>query len=360
MQRIFNKDGFNWWIGIVEDRLDPEQLGRVRVRIFGYHTEDKILLPTEDLPWAIPIHPILSAAASGVGLAPLGPLPGTWILGFFLDGEDMQQPAFFGCIGTKSAPAAYKPKDVRDPVANSVDGVLTDSNGNPVKDTDGNIVKAGVPPAPGWYLGKTSEQYDKADRGAGYINEYADSEEREGARYGSYQFISFMPEFTKKFKARPSGKTSPVRSYVKFSKFNSQLVDYEPGTSEFDQAWSNIASSNSEEFATDQYNYIKKAYYDVMVSNLEGRGFDATKFGPAVQDLIWSTAYHMGPTSTAVFTIPLADKSELTDKDIVNIVSEYKIANAHIFFRSKGSEGIEEAKQRFMSEKASLLGLITV
>ena len=30
MNRIFNKDGFNWWIGVVEDRNDPE-IGRAHV-----------------------------------------------------------------------------------------------------------------------------------------------------------------------------------------------------------------------------------------------------------------------------------------------------------------------------------------
>ena len=74
MQNIFNRDGFNWFIGVVEDRDDPEMMGRVKVRIFGYHSDDKILLPTSDLPWAIPIQPITSAGMSGVGVTPLGPL----------------------------------------------------------------------------------------------------------------------------------------------------------------------------------------------------------------------------------------------------------------------------------------------
>ena len=88
---IFNKDGFIWWIGVVEDRMDPEKSGRVRVRIYGYHTDEKELLPTKDLPWAVPITPITSAAISGIGSAPLGPVEGTWVIGFFLDGADMQQ-----------------------------------------------------------------------------------------------------------------------------------------------------------------------------------------------------------------------------------------------------------------------------
>ena len=46
---FMGKDGFTWFVGCVEDRNDPERLGRVRVRCLGYHTEDKSKIPTEDL-----------------------------------------------------------------------------------------------------------------------------------------------------------------------------------------------------------------------------------------------------------------------------------------------------------------------
>ena len=71
MMNIFaGKNGFVWFQGVVEDRNDPLQLGRVRVRCLGFHTEDKQLIPTEDLPWAYPVQPISSAAMSGIGSTP--------------------------------------------------------------------------------------------------------------------------------------------------------------------------------------------------------------------------------------------------------------------------------------------------
>ena len=38
---FMGQDGFVWAIGVIEDRFDPEKLGRVRVRWLGYHTEEK-------------------------------------------------------------------------------------------------------------------------------------------------------------------------------------------------------------------------------------------------------------------------------------------------------------------------------
>ena len=35
MQNFMGMDGFIWFTGVVEDRNDPSQLGRVRVRCVG-------------------------------------------------------------------------------------------------------------------------------------------------------------------------------------------------------------------------------------------------------------------------------------------------------------------------------------
>ena len=43
---FMGRDGFMWFVGVVEDRNDPERLGRVRVRALGYHTEDEPKIPT--------------------------------------------------------------------------------------------------------------------------------------------------------------------------------------------------------------------------------------------------------------------------------------------------------------------------
>ena len=37
MKNFMGKDGFVWFVGVVEDRNDPKKVGRVRVRCLGYH-----------------------------------------------------------------------------------------------------------------------------------------------------------------------------------------------------------------------------------------------------------------------------------------------------------------------------------
>jgi len=93
-----SKNTFVWWQGIVEDVMDPMKVGRVRVRIVGYHNPDKDKLPTGDLPWALPIMPVTSASISGIGMSHTGLVPGSLVIGFFRDGELAQQPIIFGSI----------------------------------------------------------------------------------------------------------------------------------------------------------------------------------------------------------------------------------------------------------------------
>lgn len=82
----------NLWFGVVEDIFDPEEDGRVRVRIYGIHTEDKQLLPTESLPWAKVFLPANNPSISGKGLGPNGLLQGSGVSGIFLDGMSYQEP----------------------------------------------------------------------------------------------------------------------------------------------------------------------------------------------------------------------------------------------------------------------------
>ncbi len=98
---FMGRDGFIWFAGVVEDRQDPLKLGRCRVRCLGYHTEDKNVLPTSDLPWAHPLLPITSSGISGIGQTPLGLLEGSWVIGFFRDADTKQDAVILGALPGK-------------------------------------------------------------------------------------------------------------------------------------------------------------------------------------------------------------------------------------------------------------------
>jgi hypothetical protein len=98
MRKFFGAEDNVWFIGVVEDRHDPAELGRVRVRCYGWHTEDKGAIPTDSLPWAIVLNGTNSASVSGVGDTLHGLLEGAWVFGLFIDGSRAQEPMILGTL----------------------------------------------------------------------------------------------------------------------------------------------------------------------------------------------------------------------------------------------------------------------
>lgn len=83
---------FIWFTGEVEDVNDPEKLGRVKVRIFGYHNPDKNVISTDNLPWAMIALPVSGASTEGIGFTPHGLIKGSHVIGYFVDGKAAQLP----------------------------------------------------------------------------------------------------------------------------------------------------------------------------------------------------------------------------------------------------------------------------
>jgi hypothetical protein len=117
---FLGRDGFIWWIGQIAlpktskweksdlaAKIADENLyySRVKVRIFGYHTGNCSELPDDKLPWAhilIPPGQSNGVVKQGISHDYKG---GEMVIGFFLDGDDAQQPVIFGSL--------YKPSFVR-------------------------------------------------------------------------------------------------------------------------------------------------------------------------------------------------------------------------------------------------------
>ena len=96
--KFMGMDGFLWFIGVVEDRMDPELMGRVRVRALGHHSDSKIDMPLKDLPWATVMSSTSDPSMNGLGESPSFIVEGTWVIGFFQDAEDKQFPIILGTI----------------------------------------------------------------------------------------------------------------------------------------------------------------------------------------------------------------------------------------------------------------------
>ena len=104
---FLGKDGFQWFIAQVapdkvwrdENNQNFDNGFRAKIRILGYHpgeSEDEGGISDENLPWAhFLVSPQFGAGNNNTGTS-FALQGGEMVVGFFLDGEEAQQPVVFG------------------------------------------------------------------------------------------------------------------------------------------------------------------------------------------------------------------------------------------------------------------------
>lgn len=185
----FSMPDFKWFLGTVEDISDPEKLGRVRVRIHGYHANDEEKIKKEDLYWAQIMMNVNSASLSGMGDSPTGMKVGTTVCGFFSD-ETQQMPIIIGTLNgkvPKQSDLKYENKDRlykdNEPDTNrlvrneNIDKTI-------VKNKKDNVVKVPTTKGKEWEEPKTP--YDAEyphnhvkETESGHITEFDDTKDKE-------------------------------------------------------------------------------------------------------------------------------------------------------------------------------------
>lgn len=190
---FIGRDGFVWWVGQIASRekskwdktdLKNKKAGeelyynRVKVRIFGYHPLNDTDLPDEQLPWAhILVPPGESNGVGKVGKAH-GYQGGETVLGFFLDGDDGQQPVIFGSLYKSSEIKTYGPNSKLqpwDPYQPAAHNSLppTQAAGQNVGTGKGSPDSPGIP-SKGNSSGIENVASEKEEQHAGAMKSFAD------------------------------------------------------------------------------------------------------------------------------------------------------------------------------------------
>lgn len=143
------KDGFSWWIGQVAKKSTWEKgsqfsnkgdwAARCKVRIVGHHTFDGNVLADDDLPWAqIMLDPSFGSAQGGIG-GTINLKGGETCFGFFLDGDDGQQPVIIGLLYRSDGAKNLQTEDVVSKEKSSQFKPFTGHPGNNPPSTQRNI-----------------------------------------------------------------------------------------------------------------------------------------------------------------------------------------------------------------------------
>ena len=144
------KDGFSWWIGRVAhpeywkvENLASGHEGsaahRVKVRIIGYHPWDDELHES-DLPWATVLQDPVTGGGQGAMGDTLSLVGGETAVGFFLDGEEAQQPVIIGLLNRSQEVADSISEEEVFATGSSQFGVMTGYTGRVVPATKRGFV----------------------------------------------------------------------------------------------------------------------------------------------------------------------------------------------------------------------------
>lgn len=176
-----------------------------------------------------------------------------------------------------------------------------------------------------YYLGEVSARYEST--GPGTIS--SGNGDKGGVSYGTYQL---------------SVNEGTLDDYLKQSAYEKQFDRLTPESSAFNDKWRELAKTDPG-FGEDQHAFIKQTHYDPTVARLKKDGLDLTGRGPAVQEALWSTSVQTRGLAPRIFEHGLKEKfgehyklSDLSDKDIVGAVQDYKIAHNNTLFKSSPND----------------------
>lgn len=191
-----------------------------------------------------------------------------------------------------------------------------------------------------WFLGQTSKTFESGKGGAGTVS--SGKGDAGGASYGTYQL---------------SSKAGTLDKFLGGSKYGAEFAGLQPGTPEFKAKWKEIAAADPD-FGAAQHDFIKATHFDPQMAKLQKSGIDLSGRGAAVQDAVWSTAVQFGPNSSLIQkALKGKEVANLSDKDIVSTIQDYKTTNNDALFKSSSVETRTGTLKRATDEKLRLIAL---
>lgn len=156
-----------------------------------------------------------------------------------------------------------------------------------------------------------------------------------------------------------------MTEYLSQSAYGLKFDGLEPGSDPFNRKWREITASDSG-FVLDQRDFISKIHYQPQISRLKADGVDLSHRGIAVQEALWSTSIQYRNMTKGIFEGALrekfgenyrADLNNISDKDIVSVVQDYKFEHVGNHFHSSKPIVQKNVHDRIPQEKQDLIAL---
>ena len=134
------------------------------------------------------------------------------------------------------------------------------------------------------------------------------------------------------------------------------FLGLKPATPAFDEKWKEISKKYSDEFQTDQHQFMKSTHYDPAVKQIND---NIKNRGSAVQDAIWSLSVLRGGETAGkwISSVTKGMKTDATDAQIIDKIYTEQIKKIPEHW--KNSPKLHPSlKNRFMNEKKELMKMV--
>lgn len=199
----------------------------------------------------------------------------------------------------------------------------------------------------GAQLGAVSEKYESGGRGVNTVSTGAG--DAGGVSYGAHQLSSKSGTMAA-FLASPEGA-----SYAQ------QFKGLTPGSKEFNDAYKQVAGSDSKGFAAAQQGYITRTHFEPQAQKLKDEtGLDVSTRGKGVQEAVYSAGVQYGPKSgvlTKAIQQSGLDVSKASDEELISAIQDYRGATAGQYFKGSSPAVQQSVADRAAREKQTLLAV---
>lgn len=185
-------------------------------------------------------------------------------------------------------------------------------------------------------LGRVTAQSESGGQGVHAVSDAIGGRDPGGVSYGAHQLSSSRGTMSA-FLQSPEGQD-----------FAPQFEGLEPGTPQFDDTYRRVAEAAGEEFEQAQFQFLVRSHFQPQAERLQAKGVNVAERSPGLQELLFSTGVQYGGGSRVIENaLKGKEVSEMSDEEIIDVVTQYKIENVDTHFRSlRENSGREWSRMR--------------
>jgi hypothetical protein len=207
--------------------------------------------------------------------------------------------------------------------------------------------------APSRELGWLSKRYEVGKGGPETIS--SGKGDKGGVSYGTYQL---------------SSKEGTVQRFVN-QFYPQEFKGLKPATPAFNAKWKQLADTQGEAFQQKQHLFIKQTHYDPAAARVRrDLGLDVNSRGPALQNVLWSTAVQSGPggaprlvNKALAGLVKQKAIADINDAEIINAIYDERgrtDADGNLVHFKSSSKGVQDSvTRRYRRERQDALDALT-